>query len=274
MSNRGPASTPGAGPAAPDPRHPDAGRENNAVDTPIRALTHAKELLSHLEIAIDEATGAWEDARATFTDADTDVDTETSSARIRDLEAVRVTLEKRLVDVEEQMGRLMTLYVATYQLHATLDPEEVKSTIVDIVLNLLGAARFLLLIREERSPEYEIAITHGPDVLTVPAFSAGRYSGGDPLVDTALSQGGLLFGPVVGSQAIAAVALRVQDVTVGALVIFGLLAHKRDFAEGDRELLDLIAAHAASALVASRVCSTMARKLRTLEDLMKLVKGS
>jgi len=35
----------------------------------------------------------------------------------------------------------MNLYVATYQLHATLDPAEVQETIAEIAINLLGAAR-------------------------------------------------------------------------------------------------------------------------------------
>ena len=35
-------------------------------------------------------------------------------------------LASRLVDSEHQGGRLMNLYVATYQLHATLDPAEVQ----------------------------------------------------------------------------------------------------------------------------------------------------
>jgi hypothetical protein len=39
-------------------------------------------------------------------------------------------------------------------------------------------------------------------------------------------------------------------------------------------LLDLLGAHAASALFASRVYSRAARKLRTLEGLIKLVRKS
>ena len=60
---------------------------------------------------------------------------------------------------------------------------------------------------------------------------------------------------------------------VGALVVFKLLAHKSNFQSEDSELFDLIGAHAASALLASRVYAGMARKLRTLEELISLVKG-
>jgi GAF domain-containing protein len=70
---------------------------------------------------------------------------------------------------------------------------------------------------------------------------------------------------------LAVVPLRVQDVTVGALVILKLLAHKLDFVKEDHDLLDLLGAHAASAVFASRVYSKTARKLRTLESLIRLV---
>ena len=41
----------------------------------------------------------------------------------------REDLTSRLVEAEHQLGRLMNLYVATFQLHATLDPTEVQATI-------------------------------------------------------------------------------------------------------------------------------------------------
>jgi GAF domain-containing protein len=92
------------------------------------------------------------------------------------------------------------------------------------------------------------------------------------LIDASLSDGILRFGPVDGSSALVVVPLRVQDITVGALVITKLFAHKKKLNEEDRELLDLLGAHAASALFASRVYSRAARKLRTLENLIQLVK--
>src|SRR6185436_1336046 len=75
-------------------------------------------------------------------------------------------LASRLVDSEHQGGRLMNLYVATYQLHATLDPAEVQATIAEIAINLLGAEQFALLLRRDEAPEdeargYEIALIEG-----------------------------------------------------------------------------------------------------------------
>jgi hypothetical protein len=232
-----------------------------------RVVDRGRELLPQLVMALDAAATEIERSRESHRR------TEELAQRLKEVEADRDELLGRLRDSEVQMGRLMTLYVATYQLHCTLNPEEVQSTIVDIVLNLLGAESFVLLLRPAGEQHYETAIAHTTDGVLPPLFDGSRYVSGDPLVDTTLHEGALMFGPVAGSDALAAVPLRVQDVIVGALVIFKLLAHKQGFLNEDSELFDLIGAHAASALVASRVYAGMARKLRTLEELLSLVKG-
>jgi hypothetical protein len=58
---------------------------------------------------------------------------------------------------------------------------------------------------------------------------------------------------------------------MGALVILKLLDHKPAFVKEDHDLLDLLGAHAASAIFASRVYAKTARKLHTLESLIRLV---
>ena len=66
---------------------------------------------------------------------------------------------------------------------------------------------------------------------------------------------------------------RSNQLRVGALVITKLFDHKAILRTEDRDLLDLLAAHAASALFAARVYSRTDRKLRTLENLVSLVRG-
>jgi len=192
-----------------------------------------------------------------------------ADARLAIAESERQNLADRLVEVEHQVGRLMTLYVATYQLHASLDPLEVQSTIAEIALNLIGAEQFVLLLVDEEDKGFEVRIIQGG--ADTRWEQTQRYQGGDPLVDGALADGGLRFGPSEESPALAVVPLRVQDVTVGALVILKLLEHKPALVKEDHDLLDLLGAHAASAIFASRVYSKTARKLRTLESLIRLV---
>ena len=169
----------------------------------------------------------------------------------------------------------MNLYVATYQLHATLDIEEVTSTIAEIARELLGAERFALLLRAEENnggSVCDVAMVSGPDVGDGLVGGDGFYSGGDPAIDATLEDGLLRMKRVPGSQAIAVVPLTVQGAVVGALVLLKLLDHKPALTAEDKDLLDLLAAHAASALLAARVYSTTDRRLKTLESLVKLVR--
>lgn len=199
--------------------------------------------------------------------------------RTRDLEARLSAAETdvkelaaRLVDSEHQAGRLMNLYVATYQLHATLHPSEVQQTIAEIAINLLGAERFALLLKQEDDlTQCEVAL--GESVEEEPLYLEGQYRGGDPMVDAALDDGVLRLGPYDGSDALAAVPLRVHDAVVGALVILKLFDHKPMLRGEDRDLLDLLSAHAASALFAARLYAAKDRKLRSLESLVKLARG-
>jgi uncharacterized coiled-coil protein SlyX len=189
--------------------------------------------------------------------------------RLADVESDREELALRLAEHEQQVGRLMNLYVATYQLHATLDPEEVRATIAEIAVNLLGAERFVLLFwKTDRTGGCEVGLSHGMDEDRSGLYAQGVYTGGDPAVDATLADGALRIAPLEGSEALACVPLNVQGSTVGALVILKLFAHKAMLQPEDRELLDLIAAHVASALFAARVYSNTNRKLKTMEGLV------
>lgn len=227
-------------------------------------LDRARELMSSLEETVQTSPGT---AGATPEKVD---------ELQRELEAIdrdRDDLTTRLVEAENQLSRLMGLYVATFQLHATLDPSEVQATIAEIAVDLLGAERFLLLLRDKESGDCEVALERGVGE-DGGLWGEKRYKGGDPLVDAALEDGVLRMGPDELSEVIAAVPLRVQDAIVGALVILKLFDHKAILRAEDRDLLDLLAAHAASALFAARVYSATDRKLRTLESLVQLVRGT
>lgn len=190
---------------------------------------------------------------------------------LADAECDMGELSKRLVDTENQRGRLMNLYVATYQLHATLEVDEVTTTIAEIARDLVGAEKFVLLLRDEHGPGCEIALAQGLGRDDEP-FNASRYMGGDPVVDKALEDGVLRMEGSDDSKVRAIVPLTVQGAIVGAVVVLKLFDHKASFTRDDRDVLDLLAAHAASALLAARMYSATDRKLKTLENLVKLVR--
>jgi nitrate/nitrite-specific signal transduction histidine kinase len=194
-------------------------------------------------------------------------------ARVAALEEEVRDLEGRVAHAERQHDRLMRLYVATYQLHATLDPKEVLGNISEIVVNLVGADRFVLILTDPAGGPGAIVSRHGFDEelsdRSLIRFAGRTYGGGDPLVDGALVDGRLcLGGEGTGSPVIAAVPLNVNGRTVGALTLLRLLGHRRDLEPDDREMLDLLAAHAASALFAAQSCATAEHKLRKLAGIL------
>ena len=229
------------------------------------ALERASELIHRLQGASSEAPPTADPGAEKL---------ERLKQRLLAAEAELNELSDRLVETEHQRGRLMNLYVATYQLHATLDLEEVQATIGEIARDLLGADRFVLLLKEAGASHCEVALQQGLDQVSNNLYADGRYTGGDLMVDQTLDDGVLRTGEQEGSQALAVVPLTVQGVTVGGIVILKLLDHKPSLTAEDRDLLDLLAAHAASALFAARVYSTTDRKLRTLESLLELVRGT
>ncbi len=228
----------------------------------LATLRRAQELVRDAQAAIEEASRAVGKAPAGEQIAGLE-------SRLAASDRERKELTCRLNEVEHQVGRMMTLYVASYQLHATLDPVEVQSTIAEIALNLIGAEQFILILRDNEDRGYQVCLNQGDsDALWA---RSPRYEGGDPLIDAALTDGVLRFGPHPSSPVLAVVPLRVQDISIGALAILKLFSHKPGLVKEDHDLLDLLAAHAASAIFASRVYTKTARKLRTLEGLMKLV---
>jgi GAF domain-containing protein len=191
------------------------------------------------------------------------------SARIEVLERNLSEMESLLIRTERQAAQLANLYVATYQLHASLDLREVRTAVADIATNLLGAEHFTLVVRGEdgklaRAPE---SIT-GSDVDAFDAVELTR----DPVVAKSLTHSSVHFGPEPGSRVLVAVPLVAQGELVGILALERLLAHKPGLNPEDRELLDLLAAHAASALLAARAFHVAQRKLDTYQGLLGLLR--
>jgi len=227
------------------------------------ALDRAGRLLGALESGLDAAT-----ARADAADRRA----RALEVRVAALEQGERELVERLVAAERYGGRLMSLYVATYQLHATLDPNQVQQTIAEIAVNLLGAQRYALLLKSERPGFCDLSVSDGVPRGDASPFQGDIYVGGDPVIDATLADGTLRLG-APGSTPVAVIPLTIQGSVVGVLVLFQLYGHRRPLDDEDRELFDLVSAHAASALLAARAFATTDRKLRTLQSLMDLVRG-
>jgi nitrate/nitrite-specific signal transduction histidine kinase len=179
---------------------------------------------------------------------------------------------RRFVEVEQQNEALANLYVASYQLHSTLDPSEVTQSITDIVVGLIGASEFAVLLVDEESNE--LVLTTGESVEG--RFAGERSKVGEGLEGRVAESRQAYFGAAGSDDAeVACVPLMLKGECVGVIGIYRMLSQKRGgFTPIDHELLNLLAGQAATALVSSRLYAAQDRRLKTMEGFIKLLKES
>lgn len=204
----------------------------------------------------------------------------------RERERLRQTTEKlaeenrdfaqRYVELEDHSTSLANLYAATFQLHSTLDPNAVINCIVEIALNLIGAAEFVLYLADDAKGDFVVAAREGELVPDVPRLSQL----GSPLEQAAVDMRRTVFAEEIpemrdaeGHQPICCAPLYFRDRLVGVLTIYALLSHKKTFSQLDRELFDLLGEQAALAIVSSQAYVSVDRKLKTVQRFMDLLKS-
>ncbi len=194
-------------------------------------------------------------------------------SRLSEVEAENVDFAQRYIDVEEQNNNLANLYVASFQLHSTLDYQEVLQIILEIIINLIGGEVFAIYLRDEKAKTLNPEAAEGvaiSDVLQIPlgegvigqaVLANESYFNDNPSEDLAE----LYTNPLV------CIPLTIQDDVIGAIVLFQLLQQKVTFAPVDFELFTLLAGHAATAIFSARLFTESKRKLSTYQGFLDLL---
>jgi len=213
-------------------------------------------------------------------------------ARIRGLEHEHASLRERLheveqenrcfagryVEIEQENNHLASLYVASYQLHSTLDPNEVLRITIEIVINLIGAETFAIYLLDACQQELRAVAAEGLDAAQLPRCRVGEGRLGEAVA----SGRALVFEPEAHAGAggasgvdlerpLVCIPLQVEQQPLGAIAIFGLLEQKQGFTALDHELFEVLAGHAATALLAARLYSHSERKLSTIQGFIDLL---
>ncbi len=194
-----------------------------------------------------------------------------------DLEAVRADrdlLTEEMIAVERQASRVMSLYVATHQLHATLKVDDVYAAIGEIARELLGAESFAVLVRDDQTSGWKVGLSSGVSPEDAPLHQGATYPGGLDAVDQTLEDGVLRIIEAEDAPVIATVPLRVESGILGVLAVLKVFGHKAESLQQDRDLLELLSVHVGSALLAADSYSTADRRLRTLKELVGLLPSS
>jgi GAF domain-containing protein len=140
--------------------------------------------------------------------------------------------------------------VASYRLHGTLDRKEVVDAIQEIIANLIGSEEACLFEAHAASGALELAACFG-----VTAESARAMPAACAPIAEAVKSGEIFVtevqhrqGSALEDRLTACVPLKLDGRVTGAIAIFQLLPQKSAIEDVDRELFDLLATHAATAL--------------------------
>jgi nitrate/nitrite-specific signal transduction histidine kinase len=190
--------------------------------------------------------------------------------RLRQVEEENQQFAGRYIEIEEENNNLANLYVASYQLHSTLDLEEVLKIIIEIVINLVGAEVFAVYILDENTGELGVAASEGVPMSDFPRCKLGTGAIGKALQSTEPTCWQTDRSEDLG-QPIVCIPLSVQNSPIGAITIYSLLQQKDGFTALDHELFSVLGGHAATALFAARLYSQSARKLNTIQGFIDLL---
>jgi len=190
--------------------------------------------------------------------------------RLRQVEEENQQFAGRYIEIEEENNNLANLYVASYQLHSTLDLEEVLKIIIEIVINLVGAEVFAVYILDENTGELGVAASEGVPMSDFPRCKLGTGAIGKALQSTEptcwqTDRSEDLEQPIV------CIPLSLQSSPIGAITIYSLLQQKDGFTALDHELFSVLGGHAATALFAARLYSQSERKLNTIQGFIDLL---
>lgn len=149
---------------------------------------------------------------------------------------------RRFSELEVSNTKLANLYVASYQLHGTLDREAVLNAIQEIVVNLVGSEQFGVFVGAKAPLSLTCSV--GIDEQTI-----ARSRVQDARIWAGALAGHSYIRPDPGAEGmVACIPLKLDNNVTGLIAIFGLLPHKPILEPLDHELFDLLATHAATAL--------------------------
>ena len=189
---------------------------------------------------------------------------------IADLERKSQKFRRRYEDIEQYNMALSNVYIASNQLHATLDFSEVVKTAGEILWNLVAAPAFAIFLRNEQTGAFTFIGGEGVE---------GRFPGDclpEPagLIAESLAEGVSLFvDDATEGDPLAAIPLKIEGRgVIGLVTVYRVEEHKGKLSDLDKELFDLLASQTATALSSSRVYSETVKKVKSMESFIKLIK--
>ena len=161
--------------------------------------------------------------------------------------------EDRYLEMEQELDQMANLYVASSQLHATMEASQVLSVIEQMLMQFVGAGSvgiFLRGLKEGQQPY--LRPVHAFHCEEICGTEVGWNSG--PLGEAAANGVQFIMEPEKAageSSPVACIPMMFGGDAIGVIAIYSLLEQKKKFVNVDYELFRLLADHAASAIIGS-----------------------
>ncbi len=194
--------------------------------------------------------------------------------RFKKVEEENKDFAHRYIEVEEENNNLANLYVASYQLHSTLDYDEVLKIVLEIIINLIGAERFCIMLIDDKTTELVPVASEGIELEEIPKIAVG-----EGIIGTVAKDGESFFSDdIVNTDGVdiykplVCIPLKIKEHVIGVIAIYSFLLQKKAFSNVDYELFNLLAGHAATAIFSSKLYTQSERKLSTIQGFLELLK--
>jgi hypothetical protein len=172
--------------------------------------------------------------------------------------------EDRYSEIEREVNDLANLYVASFQLHASLSPRRVLRHVLDMLGQLVGAYSFAVYIVLN-----DKAVCVAQENVTERLYPVGLGDGpiGEACL-TGIAKVPEKLNPGTVADPMVIIPIIVEGRPVGVISIISVLAQKQAWASVDQELFKLLGAHAGPAIVAANLFSSVANTQEAFRGLM------
>ncbi len=202
-------------------------------------------------------------------------------AQVSKVEEDTSSFGERQAELEDELSKLANLYIASFQLHATLLPDRVIRHLKELLGQLIGSRTHAYYLIDARTNTLVPVASEGvSNRLTPIRLESQGLSTTEAAIERAFMTGVPFVGEAKPSEAAdapnlaACIPLRVDERLVGVCVVFTLLQQKERFSEVDHELFKMLGAHAGTALVSSMFYRQADGVIPPLEILAKETQSS
>ncbi len=193
--------------------------------------------------------------------------------RFSEVEKENGDFANKYVEIEQENNMLANLYISSYQLHSSLDFNEVLRIIMEIIINLIGAEQFALFLLDEKTQILKAVASEGIDLEDIPSFTVG-----ETIIGNAVKSGESYYSedtaakePLDMADPLVCIPMKITERVIGTIVVYKLFQQKDSFTKLDYELFYMLAGHAATAIFSSKLYTESERRLSTIQGFIELI---